>query len=429
MNDGAANKSICVGFDLGRYSVQVSFIRPDMDAPETAEQVIGSEVFNIPMVLAKRKGVNQWYYGRDALKYHESGEGYLVDNLLQKAIDGEKETVEGTEIDGIALLTLFIKRSLSVLGGAGVRNITDIMFTCYTLDNDVVEVMSAVASGLQLKNCNIYFQNYAESIYHYILHQDKEIWRYDVLCSYYDGNTVTNYLFRRNLKTKPVVTFVDTYPAKELPFPEIITEDARPAAYKRIDEAYSEYMSEIVRGTDISAVYLLGDAFKDDWYDRSVKLLAHNRRVFLGNDMFSRGAAYTLRDRDSSDEEVKRHIYLGEDKLKSNVGMNVLRRGSASYLAMLNAGISWYDVKCEYELFLPEDHCLRFEIIPLDGSAHTVKELELINVPDRDPDSLRVLLKMSMSDLHTVDIHIEDLGFGELFPSSGMKWDLTLGLE
>lgn len=429
MADVTGSKSIYVGFDLGRYSVQVSYLSPDMDAPMTAEQVTGSEVFNIPMVLAKRRGVNQWYYGRDAIRYHETGEGQIVDNLLQKAIDGEKEVVEGVEIDAVALLTLFIKRSLSVLGGAGSRNITDIMFTCYDLDNDVVDVMSRVASGLQLKKCNIYFQNYAESIYHYVIHQEAELWRHDVLCSYYDGNEVTNYLFRRNMKTRPIVTFVDTLDPHELPYPEIVTDDARASAYARLDEAYAGYMTDTLKNLDVSCIYLLGDGFKDEWYDRSVKALARNRRIFLGNDMFSRGAAYSLRDRDTSDEEIKKHIYLGVDKLKSNVGMNVLRRGEPSYLAMLNAGISWYDVKCEYEIFLPEDHILRFEIIPLNGTGHIEKDLELINVPEREPDSLRVRLSMSMSDINTVNVHLEDLGFGELFPSSGMKWDLTINLE
>ena len=119
-----------VGFDLGKYAVQISYLRDGMEAPQMAEQVIGSQVFNIPMVLCKRNRVNQWFYGREAIRQHERGEGTLVDGLLQKAVDGESEVIDGEEIEGIALLTLFIKRSLSVLGGSHVSgSITDIMFT------------------------------------------------------------------------------------------------------------------------------------------------------------------------------------------------------------------------------------------------------------------------------------------------------------
>ena len=99
---------------------------------------------------------------------------------------------------------------------------------------------------------------------------------------------------------------------------------------------------------------------------------------------------------------------------------------SGAISALLDAGINWYDVKCEYELFLPEDGKLHLVIIPLDGGEHTGRDIELIDMPDRDPDTLRVLLKMSMSDVNTVNIHIEDLGFGELFEPSGREWDFVI---
>lgn len=416
-----------VGFDLGKYTVQISYYRSGMDEPATAEQVIGSQVFNIPMVLCKRRGVNQWFYGREALKQHERGEGTLIDGLLQKALNGERALVEGEEIEGIALLTLFIKRSLSILGGSRASgSITDLMFTCERLGTEVVEVMSRVSEGLQLRNCNVYFQSYAESIYHYMIHQDRELWRDNVMCSYYDGMNVTDYVFSRNPRTSPIVAFVDTSDPYRMPMPQIVSEDARAAAYERLDKQYAEHMQEALNKGYYSSIYLLGDGFKEQWYTASVGAMARNRRVFVGNDLFSRGACYSLRDKYEPDETAKSHVYLGVDKLRSNIGMNVLRRGRGSYLALLDAGINWYDVKCEYELFVPEDGVLHLEIIPLDGGEHDVRAIELLELPERDPDTLRVLLRMSMSDVTTVHIHIEDLGFGDLFPSSGMEWNYTI---
>ena len=416
-----------VGIDLGKYSIQISYFRTGMDEPATAEQVIGSRIFNIPMVLCKRTGVNQWFYGREALKRHERGEGHLVDSILQKAIDGERELVEGEEIEGVALLTLFVKRSLSILGGAHVSGtISDVMFTCEDLSPAVIDVMGRVSEGLQLKDCNVYFQSYAESIYHYMIHQDETLWKQAVLCSYYDGIKVVDYSFHRNLRTTPIVAFVDTLPAYSMPMPQIITEDSRKAAYERLDKEYSAHISGVLNGEDYSGVYLLGDGFKDEWYTESVKILARNRRVFVGNDLFSRGACYSLQDKYTPDKNATSHVFLGADKLKSNVGMEVLRRGSKSYLALLDAGINWYDVGCEYEMFVNSTGKIDFTIIPLAGGEHVTRSIELFNLPERDEDTLRVKLSMSMSDVRSVNIHIEDLGFGEMFPSSGMEWDYTL---
>ena len=420
-----------IGFDLGRYAVQISYYRPGMEGPETAEQVMGSEVFNIPMVLCKRAGINQWFYGREALKHYEKEGGVLVDSLFQKAVDGEVINIEGEQIEGIALLALFIKRSLSILGGAGARgigSITDIMFTCENLAGNVVDIMTRVTANLSLKNCNVYFQSYAESIYHYMIHQDEALWKNPVFLSHYDGQDIKHYIFRRNPRTTPEVVFVDETEKKNFPFPIIITEDSRPAAYSKIDEKFADYMSDVL-GTDIySSIYLLGDGFKDEWLDKSIKVLCRNRRLFVGNDLFSRGACYSLQDKYEASEVSKTHVYLGEDKLKSNIGLNVLRRGEESYLALLDAGINWYEAEAEFEMFLPEDHKINFVIIPLDGSGHINHEIEVLNFPERDPDTLRIRLEMKMSDVNKVKITITDEGFGEIAPGTGAKWDYSIDL-
>lgn len=418
-----------IGFDLGKFAVQISYYRPGMEGPETAEQVMGSEVFNIPMVLCKRTGINQWFYGREALKHYEKEGGVLVDSIFRKAVNSETVDIEGEQIDAIALLALFIKRSLSILGGArGMGNISDIMFTCESLAGNVVDIMTRVTSNLALKNCNIYFQSHAESIYHYMINQDESLWKNPVLLSDYDGQVIKNYIFRRNPRTTPEVVFVDETEKKDFPFPMIISEDTRPAAYSKIDEKFAGYMSGVL-GTDIySSIYLLGDGFKDEWLDKSIKVLCRNRRLFVGNDLFSRGACYSLKDKYEPTDVSKSHVYLGTDKLKSNIGLNVLRRGEDSYLALLDAGINWYEAHAEYEIFLPEDKKINFVIIPLNGSGRFEREIEVLNFPDRDPDSLRVRLEMKMSNVNTVNISVTDVGFGELFPGTEAEWKFTISL-
>lgn len=416
-----------VGIDLGRYSVQISYMRSGMEAPEMAEQVIGSEVFNIPMILCKRVGVNQWFYGREAIKYYEKEGGFLVDNILQKAIKGENEVIDGISYEGTALLSLFVKRSLSILGGAHMSGaISDIMFTCEELDSRVIEVMSRVTGNLSLRDCNVYFQSYAESIYNYMIHQEAEIWSQNVLLAYFDGNRLVNYTFSRNQRTTPIVSFVDTAEEIPLSLPQIITEDSRPAAYERLDAQFLEYMKEAIGMEYFSGVYLLGDGFKDEWISTSLHFLGKNRRLFIGNDLFSRGACYSLMDKYEPTETAKQHVYLGPDKLKSNVGMNVLRRGEESYLALLDAGVNWFDVKADYQLFMSDDYTFRFIIIPLDGGEHTEHVITIDNPPERDVETVRIALSMNMSDINTIKIHLEDMGFGGLYPSSGLTWDFEI---
>ena len=60
--------SVLVGYDLGDQYSQISYCVFGNEDVETVATVVGTKQYNIPTVLCKRKGVNQWFYGKDAVK-------------------------------------------------------------------------------------------------------------------------------------------------------------------------------------------------------------------------------------------------------------------------------------------------------------------------------------------------------------------------
>ena len=123
-------RKVVVGYDLGRENAQISYCGLDESEPETVSAVAGGEQYNIPMALCKRKGVGQWYYGKEAIKFAREGDGILVEDLLTLAQRGEDVLVEGEAYDPAALLTLFVKRSLSLLNiRVSLSQIEAFMFT------------------------------------------------------------------------------------------------------------------------------------------------------------------------------------------------------------------------------------------------------------------------------------------------------------
>lgn len=107
-----------IGYDISDRFAQISFWMPGADKPETLTQVMGEEQYMIPAVLCRRTDRDVWTYGREALKNAAAGDGILVENLLSKALAGESVEVDGESYEGAVLLSLFIKRSLSLLAGA-----------------------------------------------------------------------------------------------------------------------------------------------------------------------------------------------------------------------------------------------------------------------------------------------------------------------
>lgn len=131
---------------------QISYCTLEEQRVETVSSVAGTEQYNIPTVLCKRRGVNQWFYGKEALKYEREEDGILVGDLVELAKRGEEVVVETESYDPAALLTLYVKRSLSLLSlHVSLSQIEVMMFTVEELTPEMVDVLSKVVAGLSLQ--------------------------------------------------------------------------------------------------------------------------------------------------------------------------------------------------------------------------------------------------------------------------------------
>ena len=146
------NDRLIIGYDLGNEICQISYAFSETGEAETLSQVAGAQSYNIPAVLCKRTGVNQWYYGKDALRYAQEDQGILVDNLFGQALAGEQVIIEGEAFDPVALLALFFRRSLGLLTQvASSERIGALMITCEMVDGRVLEVLNGMLAAVHLK--------------------------------------------------------------------------------------------------------------------------------------------------------------------------------------------------------------------------------------------------------------------------------------
>lgn len=423
------NGKVVVGYDLGKTVSQISFSFLSEGEVETISCVAGTEQYNIPTVLCKRNGVNQWFYGKEALKYAKEEDGILVEDLLNLAERGEEVLVEGESYDPAALLTLFVKRSLSLLNmRLSLNQIEALMFTVEELTPRMVEVLSKVAAGLQLKTEHLFFQSHLESFYYYTLYQPEDLWRHDVYIFEYSSH-LKCFCLERNYKTTPQVVFITEteYPEMQrLSFPE--KEEDRQQQKEYLDKKFLSVAQEELNGKNVSTVYLLGDGFKNSWAKDSLRFLCRNRRVFQGNNLYSKGACYGVLERFLPEPKGKSYVYLGKDKLKANIGMKVLRRGEDSYYAILDAGTNWYEEEAEFEVILESGNTVEFVITPLTGEHVTERKITLEGLPKRQERTTRLRIHVEMTAVDKMTVTIEDLGFGEIFPSSGKGWNQTLSL-
>lgn len=417
-------EKIIVGYDLGNRCSQISYCTYEGGEPETLSVTAGEESYNIPTVLCKRKGANQWFFGKEAYKHAEAGEGSLVTDLVEQALKGEKVTVEEEEFEPAALLTLFVRRSLNRLSLiAETDRIGAMMMTCENMDGRMVELMDSIVAGLSLKTKNICYQSHVESIYYYILHQPPELWQKQIVVFDYITDSVKAYNLEFNRRTTPVVAF-----AKEAEYPFLSCGEPAPEEPfdeelgKRLDEKFLALLKQVCEGKLISAAYLLGSRFREEWMKDSLPYLCRGRRVFQGNNLYSKGACYAMREKLSPSEAGSTHVFLGDDKLKANIGMQVSRQGEDSYYALLDAGTSWFEAQRSVEFLLQTDNRFSLIITPLNGRDVKFAEVTLEGLPIREGAASRLYMEIRMTSEGCIELTVEDLGFGEIYPSSHQKW-------
>ena len=432
---------VVVGFDLENDFSQISYCRQNQSIPDTVSLVMGEEQYNIPTLLCRRNDVEgeaAWLIGNEALKAAKEGQGVLVEDLLLLAKNNVSVRVGGTdslaeeEVSAEYLLEIFVKKAIAILSAYIVSDdIAAVAFTMKDINTDVMKMLRNIAKQIGKRKTEVYFLSHEDCFFQYIIHQPQEMWIHDVLLYDYRSDGIKSHILSMNRKTNPVACFIDTsrYPQMRIPDLSDKSETAKGAFYKQLDTALLEIVRKNCEQRIITSVFLLGDSFSKEWCRESLKYMCRGRRVFQGNNLFSKGACYGARERAYPSTLSTTYVYLSEDKLRANIGMMCDKGQMEVYYPILDAGTNWYDAQKVFDVMLVKNNAITLNIAPVDGTRTRVARISLEGLKVRGNKTNRVELRFYMEDASAVQIEIRDKGFGEFFPSTGQIWKECLPLE
>jgi hypothetical protein len=402
-----------LGIDLNdRYAV-LSFYQLNSKEPDTVSTVAGSEIYQIPLVLAKRKGLGQWYYGEDARKMAKNSEMICVDALLRRAMDGETLRIEDETFSAEELLALFLKKLVQIPQKLGNPIYFDrLVVTVERLSRDNMELFWRLAHKMGLSRDQFMVIDHRESFYYFALSQQESLWRHDVFLFEYDQTGIFYYALNRDMRTRPQVVS--------------IWESSRQSIGENRDADFLRLQQKAFENRIVSSAYLVGEGFDGDWMKDSLTNLCRGRRAFMGKNLYSKGACYAALVRDR--EADWPYIYMGENEMKFNVSLKVMNRGNLEFYNLIPAGRNWFEIFGECEVILSGAPTIDFwKQLPRsrDGKIETLELTDLTNRPDR-ATRLRITGKPVSDD--KVAIEIRDMGFGELFRSTDKTWKYTMSM-
>jgi hypothetical protein len=391
----------------------ISYFQQNMGEPDTLSMVAGSDVYQIPVLLAKRKGLGQWYYGEDARRLAKTSEMICVDSLLRRAVNHDNIRMEDESFEAEELLALFLKKLIQLAQKLGNPVCCDrLVVTVDHLTRENMELLWKIAGKLGFTGDQFMVIDHKECFYYFALSQKPELWVHDVYLMEGSPGAIYYYALTRNTRTTPQVV--------------AIAESSRQVLGDDRDADFLRILQKAFENRIISSVYLVGDGFDGDWMKDSLVFLCRGRRAFIGKNLYSKGACYAAYVRDHEDEWP--YIYMGENEMKFNISIRARNQGTMEFYSLISAGRNWFETSGECEVILSGSSEIDFwKQLPNSREAK-IETLELTDLPER-PDRttrLRITAKPVADD--KVEIEIRDLGFGELYRSTDKTWRYMMSI-
>ena len=402
------NEGIYLGIDISsRYTV-LSIYNLNMAEPTTISTVVGEENYSIPTVLAKRLGMTQWFFGDEALRMSRLKEAVIVDELFNLALRDGNVVIDSENYIARDLLVIYFKKLFSLSGAlTAIDDIQKLVLCVPQVTLEVMETSNYIASKLGINQSKVMLIDRNECFYYYALSQKPELFLYNVALFDYSGTNMVSCTLNRNQTTRPQLVTLDVINHGE------ITENK--------DEEFDQVITTALGNNLFSSAYLVGDGFDGEWMKVSLSHLCKGRKVFLGKNLYSKGACYAGVIKEGKKDWP--FIYIGDNDLKLNLSIKILENNTMKFFTLIDAGQSWYDVKGECEVILDGEPEIEFYIQrPESREAHT-ELLELTDLPKRENRTTRLRIEARPVSDVAVSITIFDLGFGEISPSSGKSWE------
>ena len=287
--------------------------------------------------------------------------------------------------------------------------------TTESLDDIQVENLQKAGEELEIQNTSFIIMDHEESFYYYIMTQKTETWNRSVGWYSFDKNHVTFRKMVMNSNAKPILVKLE----------DPVETDLNDSDNEQRDADFYTFAKNTLGSELYSSIQIDGEGFDQEWAQKSVKLLCYQKRkVFYGNNLFAKGACAAGAERFLT-RKLRDYRYLSSSLVLKDVGMDMRVMGAQAYYPLIEAGRNWYECRAECELILDGTDELIFVASAMGESEKKYIGMRLPGLPKRPNKTTRLDVKLQYISQDECEIMVTDLGFGEMFPSSGKVWKET----
>ncbi len=404
-------RQFCLGFDLCETYSQLSYYDEDKESPESVSQAGNPDTYMLPNIIFYGEETKQFYIGFEAQTRRFEQEGQVIENIVSQA-----ENISGRVIDGdtyanrdlfFMLMDGYINEFLNRYEAAGIAKL---VVTVYEYRKGLFRILKEWAEHFGLSKEQFEISSHSNSYLHYVFHQSEDIRKNSVALFDYSLAGLDYYRIdiSRKATTKMIRIAHQNY-SDQLPY-SMAEEGA-----DSLDAVFAEIAGKEMEKTYISAVYLTGIGFAAEWMKESLKAIYGGRRVFMGQNIYTKGACYAAYSGTSVIEQE--YLVCSDDIIPFDIGI-YLDEQKKQFVPIALGCTEWYNMRGTIEIFL--DDTKKLELVYRDRIKNqlTREVIEIHGLPKRPPKTTKLSLSVECYNELQGAIVIRDLGFGKLYPTT-----------
>lgn len=401
-----------IGMDLCSDSTQISFYNDITREPETVNQLNNKETYMMPNILFFSETTGDWYVGSEASEARFKEEGIILDELFANAKSEETVEVDGVKYTFrqlfIMMLKMHINSFLYRYEGATVKKL---VITLPEYNRDLHKVLKSFNKELNIPEESVIITSHLDSGLYYIFNQSNELWINSVALFDYNADGLHYYRIDITRGKNPEVI-------------DVIHEDYS-AQFNialfggdniLMDVTFAKIADYEMKKAYISSVFLTGIGFSEKWMNKSRNILCQGRRVFAGQNIYTKGACFKAVGGEY--EEFYRKFFV---ETKENVIFDVgISNGEEedSFIPIALGGRQWYNIQGKINIILDDTDKITL-VYRSRRTEQEVKEVvKLHGIPKRPNKTSKFSLEVEFDDPHRGAVIIKDVGFGKLFPTT-----------
>ena len=166
----------------------------------------------------------------------------------------------------------------------------------------------------------------------------------------------------------------------------------------------------------ISAVFLTGVGFSNKWMKKSTNVLCQGRRVFVGQNIYTKGACYRAVGGEYMSFYDDYFVETKENVL-SDIGIT-LGDEKDTFVPIITGGKQWYNTHGELNVILDDTDVITIVYKNHKTGEEKRESVSISGLPKRPNKTTKLSLEVEFDSPHEGAVIIRDLGFGKLFPTT-----------